>query len=154
MKKILINGIVGLLAVSAFAGNPDRRGEAGALELNMNGYGRTAGLWGLNCASVQGLEAERLNPAGVAFTKRTEILANYTSWLTGSGLSLIQAGVSQRIKGNAIAVSINAVNIGSIEKTTVNSPEGGIGQFKPTFFNIGLSYGKELCIGFYCLNRR
>jgi|JI8StandDraft_1071087.scaffolds.fasta_scaffold05630_2 outer membrane protein OmpA-like peptidoglycan-associated protein len=147
MKKILINGIVGLLAVSAFAGNPDRRGEAGALELNMNGYGRTAGLWGLNCASVQGLEAERLNPAGVAFTKRTEILANYTSWLTGSGLSLIQAGVSQRIKGNAIAVSINAVNIGSIEKTTVNSPEGGIGQFKPTFFNIGLSYGKNFALG-------
>lgn len=147
MKKILINGLLLATAVNAFAGNPDRRGESGALELNMNGYGRTAGLWGLNAASIKGLEAERLNPAGLAYTRNTEVAVAYTSWLTGSGVSLIQGGIAQRIKSHAFAISVNAVNFGSIERTTVASPEGGLGQFKPTFFNLGLSYAKNFSLG-------
>jgi hypothetical protein len=133
--------------MQGFAGNPDRRGEAGAIELNMNGYARTAGFWGLNAASIKGLEAERLNPAGLAYTKGTEVIASYTSWLTGAGVSVIQGGLSQRIKSNAFAVSVNAVNFGRIERTTVSSPDGGIGQFTPTFFNIGLSYAKNFALG-------
>lgn len=147
MKKILVQGLLLASAVGVYAGNPDRRGEAGALELNMNGYGRTAGLWGLNAASIKGLEAERLNPAGLAYTRNTEVIAAYSSWLSGSGVSLIQAGLATRIKSNAIAISINAVNFGSIERTTTSMPEGGIGQFKPTFFNLGVSYAKNFSLG-------
>jgi hypothetical protein len=147
MRKLLSSLSIVAVALQSFAGNPDRRGEAGALELNMNGYARTAGFWGLNSASIKGLEAERLNPAGLAYTKGTEVIASYTSWLSGAGVSVIQGGLSQRIKSNAFAVSINAVNFGKIERTTVTSPEGGIGQFSPTFFNIGLSYAKNFALG-------
>ncbi|HEY0262344.1 MAG TPA: OmpA family protein, partial [Chitinophagales bacterium] len=115
--------------------------------LNMNGYGRTAGLWGLNVASVKGLEAERLNPAGLAYTRNTEISVNYTSWLTGSGVSIVQAGFATRIKSNAIAVSVQAVNVGQIQRTTVAMPEGGIGTYSPTFFNLGVSYAKNFSLG-------
>jgi hypothetical protein len=74
MKKLLVLGIiVGMGWQSANAGNPDRKGEAGAPELNMNAYARSAGLWDLNVAGVKGLEAERLNPAGLGLTQGTEV---------------------------------------------------------------------------------
>jgi outer membrane protein OmpA-like peptidoglycan-associated protein len=148
MKKILVLGAaLGMFLQTSYAGNPDRKGEAGALELNINGYARSAGFWDLNCAGVRGLEAERLNPAGVGYTQSTEISAAYTSWLTGSGVNIVQGGFSTRFKSNAIALSINSLNFGSIEKTTTASPEGGLGLFKPTFLNIGVSYAKNFSLG-------
>ena len=148
MKKILVLGAaLGIFLQTSYAGNPDRKGEAGALELNINGYARSAGFWDLNCASVRGLEAERLNPAGVGYTQSTEINAAYTSWLTGAGVNIVQGGFSTRFKGNAFALSINSLNFGSIDKTTSAAPEGGLGVFKPTFLNIGVSYAKNFSLG-------
>jgi outer membrane protein OmpA-like peptidoglycan-associated protein len=148
MKKILVLGVaLGLVLQTSYAGNPDRKGEAGALELNINGYARSAGFWDLNVAGVRGLEAERLNPAGVGYTTGTEINAAYTSWLTGSGVNIVQGGFSTRFKSNAFALTINSLNFGAIEKTTTNNPEGGLGIFKPTFLNIGVSYAKNFSLG-------
>jgi outer membrane protein OmpA-like peptidoglycan-associated protein len=148
MKKILAISVVAAMAVqTAFAGNPDRRGEAGAPELNINGWARSAGFWGLDVASTKGLEAERNNPAGVAYTQKTEIAAAYTSWLTGSGINLVQGGFATRFKSNGVALSIQSLNFGSIDKTTTSQPEGGIGQFSPTFLNIGATYAKNFSLG-------
>ncbi len=148
MKKFLVLGAaLNLVFLSSYAGNPDRKGEAGALELNINGYARSAGFWDLNCAGVQGLEAERLNPAGLGNTIGTEINVDYTSWLTGSGVNIVQGGFATRFKGNAFALSINSLNFGAIDRTTTSQPEGGIGTFKPTFINIGVSYAKNFSLG-------
>lgn len=149
MKKILVLGAaLGMFLQASYAGNPDRKGEAGATELNINGYARSAGFWDLNCASVSGLEAERLNPAGLGLTQSTEIIASYTSWLTGSGVNVVQGGFATRVKSNAFALSINALNFGAIDRTTTSAPEGqGLGQFKPTFLNIGVSYAKNFSLG-------
>ena len=148
MKKFLVLGVaLNMFCFSSYAGNPDRKGEAGALELNINGYARSAGFWNLNCAGVQGLEAERLNPAGLGSTIGTEIGADYTSWLTGSGVNIVQGGFATRFKSNAFALSINSLNFGAIDKTTTAQPEGGIGTFKPTFVNIGVSYAKNFSLG-------
>lgn len=135
------------VTATVFAGNPDRRGEAGAFELNMNGYARSSGFWNMNCAGIKGLEAERLNPAGLAYTRKTEVIAAYTSWLSGSGVNIVQAGIAQRIKSNAIALTVNSLNFGAIDRTTTESPQGGLGTFKPTFLNIGLSYAKNFSLG-------
>ncbi|MES2619274.1 MAG: PorV/PorQ family protein [Bacteroidota bacterium] len=144
MKRILATLAIAVLAASsAYAGNPDRRGEAGAYELNMNGWARSSGFWSMNTAGIKGLESERINVAGLAFTKKTEIAAAYTLWLQGSGVGLAHVGVAQNFKEtNVIALNIQALNFGSIERTTTQSPEGGLGTFKPTFLNIGLSYAK------------
>ncbi|MDB5282808.1 MAG: hypothetical protein JWO06_1883 [Bacteroidota bacterium] len=145
MNRILIVlTLVTFAGSSVFAGNPDRRGEAGAYELVMNGWGRSSGLWSMNSANVQGIESERINVAGIAFTPKTEIEAAYTLWLQGSGVGVIHAGVVQSFKEtNAVALSIQALNLGEIERTTTQNPEGGIGTYKPTFINIGLSYARK-----------
>ena len=148
MKKLLVLGIiVGMGWQSANAGNPDRKGEAGAPELNMNAYARSAGLWDLNVAGIKGLEAERLNPAGLGLTQGTEVIGSYTSWLTGAGVNGVQGGFATRFKSNAIALSINSLNFGAIDKTTTGNPEGGLGVFKPTYLNIGVSYAKNFSLG-------
>jgi len=144
MKRIIVMlSCVFLISGQIFAGNPDRRGEAGAAELLMNGWGRSSGLWSMNSADVQGIEGERINPAGLAFTQKTEIAAAYTLWLQGSGVGVAHAGAAQSFKDNVIALSIQALNLGSIERTTTANPEGGIGSYKPAFINIGVSYARK-----------
>jgi len=126
------------------AGNPDRAGESGAYELLINGWGRSSGLFSMNSSNVRGLEATTLNTAGLTYVKKTEVIASYTNWFTGSGVNIINAGIAQKFKkSNVIAVNISSFNFGNIERTTVTNPEGGIGTFKPNFLNIGLSYAKS-----------
>ena len=123
MKRIIvILSCAFLIGGQAFAGNPDRRGEAGAAELLMNGWANSSGLWSMNSANIAGIESERVNPAGLAFTERTEIAASYALWLQGSGVGVAHAGFAQNFKDNVIALSIQALNLGSIEKTTTTQP--------------------------------
>jgi hypothetical protein len=144
MKRLIVMlGSVFFLAGQAFAGNPDRSGEAGAAELLMNGWGRSSGLWSMNSADVQGIESERINPAGLAFTDKTEIGAAYALWLQGSGVGVAHAGFAQNFKDNVISLSIQALNLGSIERTTTTNPEGGVGSYTPGFVNIGVSYARK-----------
>lgn len=128
-------------AFSAQAGNPDRQGEAGAYELLINPWARSAGLNGLVCSSVMGVEAMNYNPAGLGRNRNTEVAVNHMQYLVGTGLSLSAAGMAQKIGNNgSIGLTINALSFGQIDLTTTSQPEG-IGTFSPTFFNIGLGYG-------------
>ncbi|MBL0343482.1 MAG: hypothetical protein IPP71_23065 [Bacteroidetes bacterium] len=55
---------------TAFAGNEDRAGQAGATELLINPWTRSSGWGGMNFANVRGLESQFNNVAGLAFTKK------------------------------------------------------------------------------------
>ncbi len=156
MSNLLKAACVGLALLAAvpqsWAGNPDRSGEAGAYELLMNGWGRTSGVFGMNSANVGGLEAMQLNPAGLAFTKKTEILFARTHWLQGSEVFINAAGIAQKFgkdKGNVVGVTINALDFGEIERTTTSLPEGGIGTYKPGFLNIGVGYSRAFSNSIY-----
>lgn len=143
-KFLAILSVLVVLGFQAYAGNPDRRGEAGAYELLMNGWARSSGFWSMNTASISGLEAERLNIAGLTGTKKTEIIAAYTLWLQGTGVGVAHGGFAQTFKEvNTVALSIQALNFGAIERTTVQNPEGGLGTFRPTFINIGVSFARK-----------
>lgn len=156
MSKIFRATLVGMAFLAAmpqlWAGNPDRAGEAGAYELLMNGWGRSAGVFGMNSSHVKGLEAMRLNPAGLAFTKKTEVLFSRTHWLQGSEVYLNSAGIAQKFgkdKGNVVGVTINAFDFGDLERTTTALPEGGIGTFSPSFLNIGIAYSRAFSNSIY-----
>lgn len=145
MKRILATILAtGFCATQVFAGNPDRRGEAGAYELNMNGWARSSGFWGMNSARVHGLEAERINVAGLTRVKKTEVYASYALWMQGSGVGIAHAGVAQTFKEtNTIALHVQALTLGTIERTTTQNPEGGVGSYRPNFMNIGVSFAKQ-----------
>jgi hypothetical protein len=85
LRTCFIALLAGVIALPSMAGNSDRAGQAGATELLINPWARSSGFAGANTASVRGLEAQYLNVAGLAFTRKTEVLFANTQWLVGSG---------------------------------------------------------------------
>lgn len=135
---------------TAFAGNEDRTGQAGAGELLIMPFPRSSG-WGMsNTATVKGLEGMFLNVAGTAFTRNTEIVFARTEWLKGSDVNISAFGLTQKVgETGVIGISVMSMSFGEVQITTVDLPEGGIGSFKPTFMNIGISYAKSFSNSIY-----
>lgn len=153
MKIKITLCIIGLAALSVdnvFAGNPDRAGSAGASELLINPWARSSGWAGSNMAGIRGLEALYLNVAGTAFTRNTELIFARTDWLKGTDIGINAFGLSQKVgETGVMSVGIMSMSFGEIERTTVASPEGGIGTFRPSYSNITIAYAKEFSRSIY-----
>jgi len=147
MKKywILWSILWGVFSMGALqAGNPDRQGEAGAYELLMNPWARSAGWHSMTAAFVSGYEAERINPAGIVGLNKLELAFGSAQYLVPSGITMSSLGFAYRTSPSAaFGISLMSVNVGEIDLTTVTSPEGTGATFSPTLFNLGLSYAYE-----------
>jgi len=142
-----------LTAGNLYAGNPDRQGESGASELLFNPWARSAGLHSMSTSSVMGVEAMRLNIAGLSRVAGTELLIANTRLFEGSDIQLNTLGFAKKMGENsAIGVTLNSVNFGDIPITTTSQPEGTGGFFSPNFFNIGIGYSyqyeNKISVGF------
>ena len=151
-KDIKYIGLSVMLSCSMIlqAGNPERSGQAGAPQLLINPYARTSGMMDSNSAKARGLEAQFLNIAGTAFTRKTEIIFAHTNWLQGTGISVNAFGLTQGVgETGTIGFGVVTMNPGRIDITTEDQPEGGIGTFSPSFMNISLSYAKMFSDNIY-----
>jgi hypothetical protein len=153
-----MNKIKLLLAITVFstfgntlvAGNKDRAGEAGASQLLINPWTRSVGWGGANTASINGLEAMSLNVAGLAFTKKTELLLNHKRYLVGSQTNINSFGLAQKIgESNVIGFSVMSMDLGDIDITTENLPDGGIGTFSPKITVIDVAFAKAFSNSIY-----
>ena len=141
MKKLFTIGLALLAATTMFAGNPDRQGEAGAFELLLNPWARSAGLHTMATSHVRGVESMFLNVAGLSSVKNVEFGLSQSRYLTGTGINVNAFGFAKRISDHGVfGASINALNFGDIRVTTAALPEGTGGTYSPSFFNLGLSY--------------
>lgn len=147
MKKIISITLAVACTVSVLqlnAGNKDRSGQAAASELLVNPWAATGGVFGLNGSYVSGLEAMKLNVAGLAKAKGFEFGAVYNSYIENAGIGIVNAGFANRLgKKNVFGVNVMSINYGNIPITTVNQPEGGDGTFKPSFFNASIGYARN-----------
>lgn len=140
INYFLLTGMAGAL----FAGNPERKGQAGAASLLINSYSRNSGMWGANTAMVRGLESQYLNVAGLVYTRKTEIMYHRTNWLSGTGIGINTFGFSQGIgEESAIGFGITSLTSGKIEITTEDQPEGGLGTYQWSSINVNLSYARK-----------
>ncbi|MEZ5045499.1 MAG: PorV/PorQ family protein [Chitinophagaceae bacterium] len=143
-KKISIILSLTLIALQSFGGNKDRSGQAGAGELLLNPWGRSSGVFGLNLSNTNGIEALKVNVAGLAKTNGTEIGFAHTRYLAGTGMSISNLGVAHSLGDiGVLGVNIMSFGFGEIPITTENSPEGGIGTYKPSFLNISTGLGHK-----------
>ena len=148
IKAIVFIAIIILPFQETFAGNEQRSGQAGASELLINPWARSSGWAGANIAGVRGVESMFSNVAGLAFTKKTELIFSSASWLQISGFNdavsnISSFGFAQKVgESGVIGLSIMNMSFGDIEITTVENPDGGIGVYSPSFMNIALSYSK------------
>ena len=139
--KINLLLLLTFAATAVFAGNPDRQGEAGASELLMNPWAVSAGFNSLNTASISGVEAMRLNVAGLGRIENGEVILANTQLYGGSDVSMSSAGFATKLgKNGTLGISFVSLNFGEIPITTVNQPEGTGGTYKPNFFNLGVGY--------------
>ena len=141
-QKLKLTAIALMFSVSAFAANQDRVGQAGAGELLLNPWGRSSGLFGMNCANVSGIEAMKCNIGGLAHVSKTEIGFAHTRYLAGTGMSISDLGIGQNLGDvGVLGINIMSFGYGEIPITTTTSPEGGIGTYKPSFLNLSVGLG-------------
>ena len=142
MKKIILSlSILILSSLVVIAGNPDRQGEAGAAELLLNPWARSAGLHSMTTSSIGGVEAMRLNVAGIGRINGKELLVSNARLFEGSTIQMNAFGYAQKMKNNgAFSVSLVAMDFGDIPVTTVGQPEGTGADYSPSFFHLGLGY--------------
>ncbi len=144
MLTCVVLGILLMPSITANAGNDDRRGTSGASELLINPWVRSSGWGGVNTACGSGVDALFSNVAGLAHTTGTEVNFGYTAWLQNSGISNIAVGLAQNLgEYGVLGLSVNSMDYGTIDRTTVSSPEiGNNGTYKISMMNIALSYSK------------
>lgn len=150
MKKHLVSILTVLVSLSAIAGNPDRAGAAGAGHLLINPWARTSGMANSSMCSVNGVEATFLNVAGLAFTKKTEIMFTNSNYLAGSGIRMNAFGFGQKVgETGAFGFTVTNMNFGENTITQEALPEGGIGTFRPNYTNLAMSYAKGFSRSIY-----
>lgn len=140
-----------LLPNISMAGNDDRRGTAGAGELLINPWARSAGWSNVSTANASGLDALFSNVAGLGHTTGTDASFNYSHYLNNSSIGIVAFGLAQSL-GNygVLGLTVNSMSFGSIERTTVGSPEpSNNGTYKPSLMNLGISFAKAFSTSIY-----
>jgi len=142
LYKILLSTAFTLVMASVLtAGNPDRQGQAGAAELLLNPWARSAGLHSMNTSTISGVEAMRLNIAGLSRMSSKELVLANSRLYEGSEVQMSALGFGNKLGSNgAFGVTITSMNFGDIPVTTNDLPGGTGGVYSPTFFNMGLGY--------------
>lgn len=143
MKRLLYLIItIAICSADIYAGNPDRQGESGAAELLLNPWGRSAGLHSMTTSSVAGVEAMRINAAGLGrIAGRNELSISHAQLYSGTGMGFSSLGfVTKAGENGAFGVSLASMDFGDIDVTTVGQPEGNGATYSPSFFHLGLGY--------------
>lgn len=144
MKQLYLIIFLVVAATTLRAGNPDRQGEAGAAQLLMNPWAPSAGLHTLGTSMVLGVEAMRLNPAGVARYDGTQVMLGYANYLQGTDISMQAIGVTSRVgERGGFGFSIMSLDFGDVAITTTDQPAGTGALLNLSFINIGLSYSHQ-----------
>lgn len=141
IKIYLVIILFFLISIHTKAGNPDRQGQAGAVELLMNPWGRSAGVHSMSTSSVRGVEAMRINIAGLSRIQKLEIGVSNNRLFSGTGMNLNSLGFGFKMgKSGALGIEFASLDFGQIPVTTINQPAGTGGFFSPSFFQLGLGY--------------
>jgi hypothetical protein len=139
-----LTSILALAASYAFAGNKDRTGQAGATQLLVNPWGASNGVFMLNAAHVGGIEAQKVNVAGLTKTVKTEIGIAHTNYLAGYGIAVNNLAVAQNLGDiGVIGVNIMSMKFGDLPITTTANPTAGIGSFSPNFLNASIGFAHK-----------
>ncbi len=145
IKYFLVGVVIILLVISAqdtFAG--DRKlGSSAASELLIPMGARSIGMGGANIANVSRTEAIYWNPAGLANMDGAEGSFTYMTYFADMNVSYATLGYNIEDLG-AVGLSIQSLDIGGIDVTTIDNPEGTGEVLKPDYITINATFAKRL----------
>ncbi len=143
-RVIFLLIILSFSVVETFGGGQNRAGTAAAPELRIPIGARYLAMVGSPIASVTGLEAIYWNPAGVDFSPTSaNALFSYRSYI--ADMSVNFAAVSGKLGDlGSFGLSFRSFNIGDINVTTMDQPDGTGQIMSPGYFVLGFTYSKKL----------
>lgn len=127
----------------AFSGTIRSHGTAGASQLLIPVGAENIALSTANVATVAGVEAMYLNPAGVAkLGKGFQGLASTMNYIADIKLSYV--GVVTKLgKTGSFGLAIKSLDFGDIPVTTADATEGTGEMYSPAFMSGMLNYSKS-----------
>lgn len=143
-KTLVILTLLLLVCLStAWAGNERRIGTAGAQELLIPIGSRGTAMGGAVVANTYGIESIYWNPAGLAALEGTEAMFTHLPYLADIDVNF--GGIATAVEGfGTIGFSTKIVDVGTIEETTEQFPDGTGRTFSPSFVVIGATYARVL----------
>ncbi len=147
MKKnvilILLGVCILLLGSTASTVAQKKAGLSAAPELTIPIGARYTATSGANISSVSGIDAITWNPAGLDAGTGSSALFSYRAYI--ADISVSYAALSTKFEGvGSVGLSLRSFNIGSINVTTVDQPDGNGQVISPTFFTLGLTFSRQL----------
>jgi hypothetical protein len=118
-------------------------GTAGAPELLIPMGAKSVGMAGANIANITNTEAIYYNPAGLSLLENSEATFTYMTYFADMNVSYLTAGIALGELGK-LGISLQSLDIGEIEVTTIDVPEGTGEEITPTYLTLGLTYAKSL----------
>ena len=129
---------------SVFAGDSNRIGTAGAQELLIPVGSRGVALGGSVVANCSGVDAIHWNPAGMGYLyEGTQAMFSHQPYIADINVEYVAAATNIENFG-VVGLSVKVVDVGTIEETTEQYPDGTGATFNPTLTVIGLSWAKPL----------
>jgi len=116
-------------------------GTAGAPELLIPMGVQSMGMSGSNIASISNSEAIYWNPAGLSKINNAEVNFSYMSYFADMNISYFSAGFNVQGIGT-IGLSLQSLDVGEINVTTIESPEGTGQVIKPDYLTLTASFSK------------
>ncbi|MCD6116403.1 PorV/PorQ family protein [bacterium] len=136
--------VVVLISSAAFAGGRDRAGTSSGVQLLIPVGARYLALGGAASAVCTGVEAIYWNPAGLAaMGSNSQAMFSYMPYIADIGVTYGAVGVKAGQLGT-FGVSMKVLNIGAIDVTTADMPDGTGETYTPTFFTITASFARQL----------
>jgi len=126
-----------------WAGNVSKIGTAGAQELIIPVGARGSAMGGAVVANTFGVEAIYWNPAGLASMEGTQAMFSNQPYMADIDINYGAIATSIEDFGS-IGVAAKVVDIGDIEETTTDQPEGTGSIFGPTLAVVGVTYARRM----------
>ncbi|MBI4810774.1 MAG: PorV/PorQ family protein [Ignavibacteriales bacterium] len=143
-KFVFIFVMVVVFISNTIAGRADKAGTAAASELLIPVGARLIGLSGASLANVYGMEAIYLNPAGLsALASQHGVMFSHMMYIADIDIEYFAAATKLTSIG-CVGFSLKSLNVGDIQITTEDQPDGTGEITSPTFLVIGGTFSRQI----------
>jgi hypothetical protein len=143
-RKILVLALTFVFSLSAvYAGDPARVGTTSGTQLLIPVGARSLAIGSAILGEVNGAEAMYWNPAGIAYSLKSEVLFNNMNYIADINVNYLALVFNGKNLG-AFGLDIKSLSFGDIQETTEFQPDGTGNTYSPSFVVVGFSYSRLL----------